>query len=61
MVSRLHEFDIDFRFEQIASLEGTIRYLVIGVEDAFSISEQVDLRADGAALLSGGAATTGGT
>jgi hypothetical protein len=54
MVSRLDEFDIDFRFEHTALLEVTICYLVIGAEDAFSISEQVDLRADGAGLLSGG-------
>jgi hypothetical protein len=30
MVSRVQEFEIEFRFEHIASLEGTIRYLVIG-------------------------------
>ena len=58
MVSRLQKFDIDFRFEHIALLESTIRYLVIKVDDAFSISEQGELRTAGAALPSDWAATT---
>jgi len=43
MVSRLQKFDIDFRFEHIASLESTIVILVTKIDVAFSIWEQGEL------------------